>query len=91
LQELDETIADILYGFHQQRPLTLREIASTVQNKIHNPCFRNAEISLILHDGRVARCDITPNTARCIIETPFTDPLGNLITEADPIFEIFEM
>jgi hypothetical protein len=38
--------------------------------------LRNAEISLIMHDNCVIRCDITPDTARSIIGTPFVDPWG---------------
>jgi hypothetical protein len=53
-------------------------------------------VSLILDDDRAVRCDITPNTARYIIGTPFADLLGNLMTERedegeDPNREIFEM
>jgi hypothetical protein len=51
---------------------------------------------MVLDDDCVIKCDITPNTARCIITTPFVDPLGNLVTEEedeeeDPNLEIFEM
>jgi hypothetical protein len=58
--------------------------------------FRNAGFSLILDDDRVIRCDITPNTARCIIGTPFADSLRNLPEKEedegeDPNPEIFKM
>jgi hypothetical protein len=36
----------------------------------------DAGISLILHGYREIRCNITTNTARCIIGTPTTDPWG---------------
>jgi hypothetical protein len=45
----------------------------------------------------VIRCDITPNTAQCIIGIRSADPLGNLVAEEeedegeDPNLEIFEM
>jgi hypothetical protein len=45
--------------------------------------FTNAGISLVPDDDRVIRCYITPNTARRIIGTPFTDSLGNLVTDEE--------
>jgi hypothetical protein len=59
--------------------------------------FRNAGISSILDNNRVIRFDITPNTARSIIGTPFADPQRNLVTEEeedeeeDPKVEILEV
>jgi hypothetical protein len=57
--------------------------------------FRNAGVSLMLDDDRVLRCKITPETARCLLGTPFADPfmgveLGTEEEEdADPNVELF--
>jgi hypothetical protein len=56
--------------------------------------FRNAGISVMLDDDRVLRCKITPETARCLLGTPFADPLAGLeLTdeeeEGDPNVAVF--
>jgi hypothetical protein len=57
--------------------------------------FRNGGISLLLDDDRVVRCQVTPDTARCLLGQPFADPLTGLTLVADeeedgdPNFEIF--
>jgi hypothetical protein len=45
--------------------------------------FKNAGISLIFDDDRIIRCQITPETVRCLIGTPFSDPLTGIELEND--------
>jgi hypothetical protein len=57
--------------------------------------FRNAGISLLLDDDRVLRCQVTPETARCLLGSPFADPLveralaGEEEDKDDPNIEVF--
>jgi hypothetical protein len=39
--------------------------------------------NLILDNDPVIKHGITPNMARCIIGTPFADPLENLVAEGE--------
>jgi uncharacterized protein YbcI len=57
--------------------------------------FKNAGISLIFYDERIIRCQITPETVRRVIGTPFPDPLTGIELDDDeadsddPSVEVF--
>jgi hypothetical protein len=55
-QEFDEIIAEILRGFGQQRPLTLPEIVSIVQNKILNSLLPDTLCHVLTQDPRLKSC-----------------------------------
>jgi hypothetical protein len=60
-------MVDILTGFHQAAsPSTI--VAS----------FRNAGISLVMDSERVVRCQISPDTVRCLLDKSALEKLINL-------------